>query len=78
MAYETIKTEPAARGLVNYKMKINDQESTWIKTIDGASQSHLDELVVAYLVDEARIEEENEKNRLREIQKKWPAEARTV
>ena len=78
MAYETIKTEPAARGLVNYKMKINDQRSTWIKTIDGASQSHLDELVDAYLADEARIEEENEKIRLREIQKRWPEEARTV
>ena len=78
MAYDTIKTEPAARGLVNYKMKISNEKSVWIKTIASASQSHLDELVDAYLADQVRIEEENEKNRLREVQKKWPDEAKTV
>ncbi len=78
MAYDTIRTEPAARGLVNYKMKISNEKSIWIKTIASASQSHLDELVDAQLVDDARIEEENEKTRLREIQRKWPDEAKTV
>ena len=78
MAYETIRTEPAARGLVNYKMKISNEKAVWIKTIASASQSHLDELVDAQLADDARIEDEIEKNKLREIQKKWPAEAKTV
>ena len=78
MAYETIRTEPAARGLVNYKMKISNEKSIWIKTIASASQSHLDELVDAQLVDDARIEDEIEKNKLREIQKRWPDEAKTV
>ena len=78
MAYDTIRTEPAARGLVNYKMKISNEKAVWIKTIASASQSHLDELVDASLASDAIIEAKNEETRLREMQRDWPIEAKTV
>ena len=60
MAYETIRTEPAARGLVNYKVKVNDDRAVWIKTEPDTPQSDLDVLVDEFLFSEtAEIEKQD-------------------
>ncbi len=78
MAYETVKTESAARGLVNHKVKVSNDRSVWIKTAPGTSQSDLDKLVDESLSIEAI---EKEKVELREKQLAelhLPLEERTV
>ena len=42
MAYETVQTQSAARGLVSYKVKVNDDRAVWIKTEPDTPQSDLD------------------------------------
>ena len=61
MAYETIRTEPAARGLVSYKVKVNDDRAVWIKTAPDTSQSDLDVLVDEFLSIENNELEKQEK-----------------
>ena len=78
MAYETVKTESAARGLVSYKVKVNDDRAVWIKTAPDTPQSDLDILVDESLSIEAI---EKEKVELREKQLAelhLPLEERTV
>jgi len=78
MAYETIKTEPAARGLVRYKVRYSeypDEQSMWVKTVSGASQSDLDAIVDECITQN---NEEEEKIRKKELEMYMPIEARTI
>jgi len=81
MAYETIKTEPAARGLVSYKVRYSeypDEQSMWIKTVSGASQSDLDVLVDEALSAENFEIEKQEKMRLQILELDKPVGIRTI
>ena len=78
MAYETIKTEPAARGLVRYKVRYSeypDEQSMWVKSVSGASQSDLDAIVDECITQD---NEEEEKIRKQELESHMPIEARTI
>ena len=77
MAYETIRTEPAARGLVSYKVKVNDDRAVWIKTAPDTSQSDLDVLVDEVLDEEAAELERIEKRRLQILELDLPIGIRT-
>jgi len=77
MAYETIRTEPAARGLVNYKVRVNDDRAVWIKTAPDASQSDLDILVDEFLDEETAEMERMEKRRLQILELDLPIGIRT-
>jgi len=78
MAYETIRTEPAARGLVSYKVKVNDDRCVWIKTAPDTSQSDLDVLVDEILsIENAEIEKQ-EKLRLQILELDKPVGIRTI
>jgi len=77
MAYETIRTEPAARGLVSYKIKVNDDRAVWIKTAPDTSQSDLDVLVDEVLDEEAAELERIEKRRLQILELDLPIGIRT-
>ena len=81
MAYETIKTEPAARGLVSYKVRYSeypDEQSMWIKTVSGASQSDLDVLVDELLNEENAARETLEKRRIQMLELDLPVGIRTL
>ena len=81
MAYETIKTEPAARGLVNYKVRYSeypDEQTMWIKTVSGASQSDLDVLVDEVLSIQNAELEKLEKKRLQILEMEKPVGIRTI
>ena len=78
MAYETIRTEPAARGLVSYKVKVNDDRAVWIKTAPDTSQSDLDVLVDEFLSIENNELEKQEKLRLQILQLDLPVGIRTL
>ena len=78
MAYETIRTEPAARGLVSYKVKINDDRAVWIKTAPDTPQSDLDKLVDELLDEETAEEERREKRRLQILELDLPIGIRTL
>ena len=78
MAYETIRTEPAARGLVSYKIKVNDDRAVWIKTAPDTSQSDLDVLVDEVLDEEAAELERIEKRRLQILELDLPIGIRTL
>ena len=78
MAYETIRTEPAARGLVSYKVKVNDDRAVWIKTAPDTSQSDLDVLVDEVLDEEAAELERIEKRRLQILELDLPIGIRTL
>ena len=78
MAYETIKTEPAARGLVKYKVRYSEypnEQSMWVKTVSGASQSDLDAIVDECITQDNK---ELEKLRKQELESHMPIEARTI
>ena len=78
MAYETVQTQSAARGLVNHKVKVSNDRSVWIKTAPGTSQDDLDKLVDESLSIES-IEEEKVKLREKQIAElHLPLEERTV
>lgn len=78
MAYETIRTEPAARGLISYKVKVNDERCVWIKTAPDTPQSDLDVLVDEFLSAENSEIEKQEKLRLQILQLDLPVGIRTL
>ena len=78
MAYETIKTEPSARGLVSYKIKVNDDRAVWIKTAPDTTQSDLDVLVDEFLSAENFEIEKQEKMRLQILELDKPVGIRTI
>lgn len=78
MAYETIRTEPAARGLVRYKVKVNDDRAVWIKTAPDTPQSDLDILVDEFLDEETAELERLEKRRLQILELDLPVGIRTI
>ena len=78
MAYETIRTEPAARGLVSYKIKVNDDRAVWIKTAPDTSQSDLDVLVDELLNEENTARERLEKRRIQMLELDLPVGIRTL
>ena len=78
MAYETVRTEPAARGLVSYKVKVNDDRAVWIKTASGTSQSDLDVLVDEFLSQENFELEKEEKLRFQILELSKPVGIRTI
>ena len=78
MAYETIRTEPAARGLVSYKVKVNDDRAVWIKTAPDTPQSDLDVLVDEFLFAENSEIEKQEKLRLQILELDKPVGIRTI
>jgi len=81
MAYETIRTEPAARGLVSYKVRYSeypDEQTMWIKTVSGASQSDLDLIVDEALSIENAELEKLEKRRLQMLELDLPVGIRTI
>jgi len=78
MAYETIRTEPAARGLVSYKVKVNDDRAVWIKTAPDTSQSDLDVLVDELLNEENAARETLEKRRIQMLELDLPVGIRTL
>jgi len=78
MAYETIRTEPAARGLVSYKVKVNDDRAVWIKTAPDTSQSDLDVLVDELLNEENTARERLEKRRIQMLELDLPVGIRTL
>ncbi len=78
MAYETIRTEPAARGLVSYKVKVNDDRAVWIKTAPDTPQSDLDKLVDEFLDEETAEVERREKRRLQILELDLPVGIRTI
>ena len=81
MAYETIKTEPAARGLVNYKVRYSeypDEQTMWIKTVSGASQSDLDAIVDDRIAQNNEEEEKLEKMRIQMLELDLPVGIRTL
>ena len=81
MAYETIKTEPAARGLVSYKVRYSEypnEKCMWIKTVSGASQSDLDAIVDESISIENAELERLEKRRLQMLELDLPVGIRTL
>ena len=81
MAYETIKTEPAARGLVSYKVRYSeypDEQAMWIKTAPDTPQSDLDILVDQALSAENFEIEKQEKMRLQILELDKPVGIRTI
>ena len=81
MAYETIKTEPAARGLVSYKVRYSeypDEQCMWVKTVSGASQSDLDVLVDEALSIENAELERLEKRNIQMLELDLPVGIRTL
>ncbi len=78
MAYETIRTEPAARGLISYKVKVNDERCVWIKTAPDTPQSDLDVLVDEFLSAENAEIEKQEKLRLQILELDKPVGIRTI
>ena len=81
MAYTTLKTELVRDGVTRYKVRYSespDEQSMWIKTKTGASQSELDALV-----DECLTQINEEETRQQEYQQKLqeldiPLEGRTI
>ena len=80
MAYTTLKTQLVRDGVTRYKVRYSEspEESMWIRTKTGASQSELD-----VLVDECLAELAAEETRQQEYQKKleeinYPLEGRTI
>ena len=80
MAYTTLKTQLVRDGVTRYKVRYSEspEESMWIRTRTGASQSELD-----VLVDECLAELAAEETRQQEYQKKleeinYPLEGRTI
>ena len=78
MAYETIRTEPAARGLVSYKVQVSNDRCVWIKTAPDTSQSDLDVLVDEFLDEETAELERREKRRLQILELDLPVGIRTI
>jgi len=81
MAYETIKTEPAARGLVRYKVRYSeypDEKTMWIKTAPDTPQSDLDVLVDEFLSIENAELERLEKRRIQMLELDLPVGIRTI
>ena len=80
MAYTTLKTQLVRDGITRYKVRYSEspEESMWIRTRTGASQSELD-----VLVDECLAELAAEETRQQEYKKKLeeldiPLEGRTI
>ena len=80
MAYTTLKTQLVRDGITRYKVRYSEspEESMWIRTRTGASQSELD-----VLVDECLAELAAEETRQQEYKKKIeeldiPLEGRTI
>ena len=67
MAYTTLKTQLVREGITRYKVRYSEstEESMWIRTRTGASQSELD-----VLVDECLAELAAEETRQQEYKKK--------
>ena len=81
MAYTTLKTQLIRDGVTRYKVRYSespDEQSMWIKTKTGASQSELDALVDECLtaISEEKTREEEYQQKLEEIN--IPLEGRTI
>lgn len=80
MAYTTLKTQLVRDGITRYKVRYSEspEESMWIRTRTGASQSELDVLVDECLttISEAETQRQEYEQKLREID--VPLEGRTI
>ena len=81
MAYTTLKTQLIRDGVTRYKVRYSespDEQSMWIKTKTGASQSELDALVDEGLseMSAAETRQQEYEQKLREID--IPLEGRTI
>ena len=81
MAYTTLKTQLIRDGVTRYKVRYSespDEQSMWIKTKTGASQSELDALVDEGLseMSAAETRQQEYEQKLREID--FPLEGRTI
>ena len=80
MAYTTLKTQLIRDGITRYKVLYSEspEESMWIRTRTGASQSELDVLVDECLttISEAETQRQEYEQKLSEIN--VPLEGRTI